>query len=81
MVAGLLAGRVIPGRGFGLAGNLIVSNFGALVGGYFYNAWVPPGRGGMLGAILLATLGSVIFLGIVGWLSSLARDPEGRHQE
>ncbi len=81
MLAGLLAGRVIHSRGLGLTGNFIVSNFGALVGGYMYNAWGSAKSGGMLGAILFATLGSAISLGLIGWLRSLPPETEGHQKE
>ena len=80
MIAGLLAGRFIRGRGLGLTGNLVASDFGALMGGYLFNAWRPAKSGGMLGAILFATLGSVIVLGILGWLRSLPAESEEPHQ-
>jgi uncharacterized membrane protein YeaQ/YmgE (transglycosylase-associated protein family) len=68
LIAGWVAVRVIRGRGLGLTGNLIVSIFGALMGGYFFDALKLSSNGGTPGAILFATLGSVVMLGLVGWL-------------
>ncbi len=75
LIAGWVAGRVIRGRGLGLTGNLVVSILGALGGGYLYNVLKLPKVIGTPGAILAATLGSVITLGILGWMKSLAPGP------
>ena len=71
LIAGWVAGRVIRDQGLGLTGNLIVSLMGALIGGYLYNALKLPIVIGTPGAILAATLGSGITLGILGWMKSL----------
>ncbi|HEY8696213.1 MAG TPA: GlsB/YeaQ/YmgE family stress response membrane protein [Rhizomicrobium sp.] len=61
-VAGWLAGMVVRGGGFGLAGDIIVGIVGAFIGG-----WLLPRLGvslgaGILGAIVSATIGAVILL-------------------
>jgi uncharacterized membrane protein YeaQ/YmgE (transglycosylase-associated protein family) len=75
LIAGWVAGRIIRGRGLGLTGNLVIGLTGALVGGYLFNALKLAKGVGTPGAILAATLGSGIALGIMGWLKSLV--PEG----
>ncbi len=75
LIAGWVAGRVIRGRGLGLTGNLVLGLMGALIGGYLFNALILPKVIGTPGAILAATLGSVITLGILGWMKSLVPGP------
>lgn len=64
-VAGWLAGVVMKGRGFGLAGNIVVGIVGAVIGGFLFTAlgvvfW------GLLGTLIVAFIGAVILLFIVG---------------
>ena len=61
-VAGLLAGLVVKGGGFGLLGDIVVGIVGAFVGG-----WLLPKLGIHLGAgivsiIASATIGAVVLL-------------------
>lgn len=61
-VAGWLAGMVVRGGGFGLAGDIVVGIIGAFIGG-----WLLPRLGvslgaGILGEIVSATIGAVILL-------------------
>jgi uncharacterized membrane protein YeaQ/YmgE (transglycosylase-associated protein family) len=76
LVAGWVAGCVIRGRGLGLTGNLVVGLAGALIGGYLFSAPNFINDLGIPGAILAATLGSGITLGILSWLKSLAPQSE-----
>src|ERR1700743_153566 len=64
-IAGWLAGLVMKGRGFGIAGNIVVGIVGAVLGGFLFGAlgivfW------GLLGTLLEAFLGAVILLFIIG---------------
>src|ERR1041384_1103797 len=64
-VAGWLAGLVMKGRGFGLAGNIVIGIVGAIIGGFVFAAlgvvfW------GLLGTLFTAFIGAVILLFIVG---------------
>lgn len=64
-IAGWLAGLVMKGRGFGIAGNIVIGILGAVLGGFLFGAlgvvfW------GLLGTLLEAFLGSVILLFIIG---------------
>jgi uncharacterized membrane protein YeaQ/YmgE (transglycosylase-associated protein family) len=61
-VAGWLAGMVVRGGGFGLAGDIVIGIIGAFIGG-----WLLPRLGvslgaGILGAIVSATIGAVVLL-------------------
>jgi uncharacterized membrane protein YeaQ/YmgE (transglycosylase-associated protein family) len=60
LVAGWLAGRIVKGRGFGVIGNLVVGVIGALLGGFLFGSVFI--TGGMVGHLLSALAGSVIFL-------------------
>lgn len=52
LIAGWLAGVLVRGGGYGLVG--------AVIGGWLFGGMWP--AGGLLGAILLATLGAVVLL-------------------
>ncbi len=61
-VAGLLAGVVVKGGGFGLLGDIVVGIIGAFIGG-----WLLPQLGiqlgaGLIGVIVSATIGAVVLL-------------------
>jgi uncharacterized membrane protein YeaQ/YmgE (transglycosylase-associated protein family) len=64
LVVGWLTGRLIKGRGFGLAGDLVVGALGGLLGGWLFrtlrvnvNSW--------FGQIVVAVLGSLMLVAIV----------------
>ena len=66
LIAGWLAGKIVTGWGFGQIGNIAIGIVGALVG-----SWLLPQLGvhigdGLLTKILVATLGAVIVLLIIG---------------
>jgi uncharacterized membrane protein YeaQ/YmgE (transglycosylase-associated protein family) len=61
LIAGSLAGRITEGGGFGIVGDIIVGVFGALLGGWLFGLWgLAPG--GLLGRLIVATVGSVAFV-------------------
>ncbi|WP_313918617.1 GlsB/YeaQ/YmgE family stress response membrane protein [Tahibacter sp.] len=64
-VAGWLAGQIVKGHGFGLAGNIVVGIVGAFLAG-----WLLPGLGlglsGIVGSIIYAALGAIILLLLIG---------------
>jgi uncharacterized membrane protein YeaQ/YmgE (transglycosylase-associated protein family) len=66
-IAGWLAGLIVEGYGFGLAGNIVVGVMGAAIAGLF-----TPLLGlqidTKLGGIFAATLGAVVLLLLVGAL-------------
>ena len=51
-IAGWLAGKLIKGGGFGIAGNIVVGIIGAIIGQFVFG--------------LLATIGAAILLFVVG---------------
>jgi uncharacterized membrane protein YeaQ/YmgE (transglycosylase-associated protein family) len=61
-VAGLLAGVIVKGGGFGLVGDIVIGIIGAFVGG-----WLLPRLGihlgaGLVSTIASATIGAVVLL-------------------
>lgn len=63
-IAGWLAGLLIKGGGYGLPGNIVIGIVGAVIGGNIFNA-LGIAAGGLLGAILTATVGAAVLLFIV----------------
>lgn len=74
IVAGWLAER-ITGRSHGLLTNLIVGIIGAMVGGFLFSTVLGfEYRSGLnLASILVATVGAVVFLFILGWIRGNSR--------
>jgi uncharacterized membrane protein YeaQ/YmgE (transglycosylase-associated protein family) len=68
LAAGWLAGQLTKGRGFGLAGDLIVGVLGALLGGFLFDL-VGLSAHGTCGSLIVATAGAVALLFLLGWLS------------
>ena len=64
LLAGWLAGRLTKGRGFGLAGDLIVGVIGALLGGFIF-ALLGLAAVSLLGALVTATVGAIVLLWIM----------------
>lgn len=65
-IAGWLAGTILKGGGFGLAGNLIVGILGALVGGWLFKLLKISLGGEWFGPIVTATVGAVVLLFVIG---------------
>ena len=66
LVAGVLASLVMGG-GFGLVGDIIVGIVGAFIGGWIFRTLgVATPLGGLAGAILVAFIGAVVLLFLLG---------------
>src|ERR1700745_1114162 len=65
LVAGWLAGVIMPGKGFGLIGDLIVGLVGAFIGGLLMNVLVPDQTFGFWGIFVVALIGACILVGII----------------
>jgi uncharacterized membrane protein YeaQ/YmgE (transglycosylase-associated protein family) len=65
LLAGWLAGVVMPGRGFGLIGDLIIGLVGAFIGGLIMNVLVPDQTFGFWGSLLVAFIGACILVAIL----------------
>ena len=72
-VAGWLAGIIVQGTGFGLIGDILVGIAGTFVAGFLFPALGIGFTivGGILGAIIVAALGAVILLLVVGFIRKL----------
>lgn len=73
IVAGWLAGQVMRGSGFGLAGDLVIGVLGAFIG-----SWLLPRLNvhigtGLVAAIASATIGAIILLLVLGALQRSGR--------
>ncbi len=55
-IAGWIAGKVMKGRGFGLAGNLVVGVLGAFAGGFLFWQLGVTGEG-VIGSLVTAVAG------------------------
>ena len=65
LLAGWLAGVIMPGRGFGLIGDLIVGLVGAFIGGLVMDILVPSETFGFWGSFVVALIGACILVAIV----------------
>ena len=66
-LAGLLAGRIVKGKGFRFIANLVVGIVGGVVGGFVLGL-IGFQAVGLIARVISATFGAVVFLAIVGWL-------------
>jgi uncharacterized membrane protein YeaQ/YmgE (transglycosylase-associated protein family) len=73
-IAGWLAGVIVQGSGFGLIGDILIGIAGALVAGVLFPSLGIGFTlvGGILGAIIVAALGAVVLLLIVGLIRKVA---------
>lgn len=67
LVAGWLAGQIMKGRGFGLAGNLVVGIIGSFLGGFLFGI-LGLSHHGLVGSLVAATFGAVVLLWLVRFL-------------
>ena len=62
LAAGWLAGKFMRGEGFGVVGDVLLGVAGALVGGFLFHQLGLSAGGGLIGALLVATIGAVVLL-------------------
>lgn len=67
-LAGFLAGKIMTGTGFGFLRNLIVGIIGGLLGGWLFEL-VELRSVGLIGSLITATVGSVVLLVLLNWLT------------
>lgn len=65
LLAGWLAGVIMPGKGFGLIGDLIIGLIGAFLGGLILNLLVPDATFGFWGSLVVALIAACILVGII----------------
>jgi uncharacterized membrane protein YeaQ/YmgE (transglycosylase-associated protein family) len=74
LLAGWLAGVIMPGKGFGFLGDIIIGLVGAFIGGLIINLLVPDATFGFWGSLLVALIGACILVAI---LHAVARGRTG----
>ena len=62
LIAGWLAGKVVRGIGFGLAGDAAIGIVGALVGDWLLHRLGIHFGSGIIGLIINATIGAIVLL-------------------
>jgi uncharacterized membrane protein YeaQ/YmgE (transglycosylase-associated protein family) len=65
LVAGWLAGVIMPGKGYGLLGDLLLGLIGALIGGFIIGLLVPNASFGFIGSLIVALIGACLLVGIL----------------
>jgi uncharacterized membrane protein YeaQ/YmgE (transglycosylase-associated protein family) len=66
LIAGWIAEKVMS-RDHGLLTNLVVGVIGAYLGAFLFSLVGLSTTGGFIGALVVATLGAMVLLFIVGW--------------
>jgi len=70
-IAGWLAGIIMKGQGQGVMMNIVIGIIGGLVGGFLFSLLgMGSESSGMIGSIIVATIGAVILLWIVNKIKS-----------
>jgi uncharacterized membrane protein YeaQ/YmgE (transglycosylase-associated protein family) len=64
LIAGWLAGQIMKGGGYGVVGDIVVGIIGALLGGWLCGQ-LGIFAGGLIGSLLVATLGAIIFIFLI----------------
>jgi uncharacterized membrane protein YeaQ/YmgE (transglycosylase-associated protein family) len=64
LIAGWLAGQIMKGGGYGVVGDIVVGVIGALLGGWLCGQ-LGIFAGGLIGSLLVATLGAIIFIFLI----------------
>ena len=65
LVAGWLAGKIVRGAGFGVIGDIVIGIVGAFVGTWLLGMFGLFIGGGVVAAIINATIGAIVILVIV----------------
>ena len=65
LVAGWLASRFLQGGNFGVAGDILLGVAGALVGGLLFRQLGLPSGAGLIGTLIVATVGAAFLLFLV----------------
>jgi uncharacterized membrane protein YeaQ/YmgE (transglycosylase-associated protein family) len=70
LIAGWLAGLVMKGSGYGLVGDILIGLLGGVVGAWLFMFIVPSdARGGLVGVVVVALVGAVIFVALARLLT------------
>ena len=71
-IAGVLAGMVMRGGGYGIIGNIIVGIIGALIGGFILSLF-GLGANGFWGTLVTAFIGACILIAILRTVAQPAK--------
>lgn len=63
-LAGFLAGKFMRGRGFGVAGDVIIGILGGVVGGFLFGVFGLASYS-LLGSLLTATVGAIVLIWVI----------------
>jgi uncharacterized membrane protein YeaQ/YmgE (transglycosylase-associated protein family) len=67
LAAGWITGKLMRGKGYGFTGNLAIGVIGSFVGGILF--WILGlSAHGIIGSLVMAVGGAVVFLLLVNWL-------------
>lgn len=61
LVAGLAAGKIMKGGGYGIAADILLGIAGAIVGGWIFSL-LGLSAGGLIGTIVVAIVGAVFLI-------------------
>ncbi len=65
VLAGWLAGIVMPGHGFGFIGDMVVGLIGAFLGGLLVDVLAPSSTFGFWGSLFIAIIGACVLVAIL----------------
>jgi uncharacterized membrane protein YeaQ/YmgE (transglycosylase-associated protein family) len=68
LVAGWLAGQIMGAGGYGVLGDIVVGIVGAVLGGWIFGL-LGISAGTLIGSLVVATIGAIIFIAILRALS------------
>ena len=68
-MAGYVAGKIMRGGGFGFIVNLVVGIIGGVLGGWLFSLLGIYSTGGIIGSLVVATIGAIVLLWIVSLFS------------
>lgn len=76
LLAGWLAGVIMPGHGFGLIGDVIIGLVGAFIGGLIVNLVAPDATFGFWGSLIIALIGACILVAILHAIAGRRTTPQ-----
>jgi uncharacterized membrane protein YeaQ/YmgE (transglycosylase-associated protein family) len=65
LIAGTLAGVIMRGGGYGIIGDIILGVLGSVLGGWLFQEFGVSAGGGLVGSLVVATVGAVVLIFIL----------------
>ncbi len=78
-LAGLIAGNMQRGRGFGCLGNIVLGIVGAYVGGWIFAQLGVSQNLGWIGSLIVATIGAAIVLFVADLMFGTSKNRPRRY--